>query len=681
LAEEETMRHVRRLLSDTVRVIRLELSLFRGRRKLALSTLGVMFVPSLYALMYLASVWDPYGKMQDLPVAIVNADRGCEYRGRTVDIGGEIVRTLEHEHKFRYEPFTDREPAKAAVRTGEMSFALLIPQDFSCNAIRGKRAAAGSLSVYVSEGNSYMAGIVGRRFATELAHTSSEALSAQRWTAVLDKMVSTQEQIPRLRSALGQLRDGAHQLENGLDRAHTGAESVSSGLERADQGARLLADGSARVATGTGTLSDGVQQLGAGIRTADTRLPADHDLAALATGADAVAQGSHDLDEGMRQLRAGSERLHAGAEQLRRGTARIPIFGGPASAGAGRLEDGIGQLQRGLTRASDGATQLHDGAARLDQGVGQLTGGVQRLHSGIHTMAERLPSDDQLRELALGSSKVAEGNATLASGAARLDTGAMQLKSGLSQLQEGSGRLAAGLDQLQDALPVEIDVLEGDAAGLAASIQPVTEAVASVPNNGTGFAPYFIPLSLWVGAVMTAFLFHFRHLPEPARSAPNAARMLGKLAVPLTIVLIQAAVIIAVVHDLLGVRLPHPFAFVATLLTASAVFLAIVMLLVHMFGDAGKVIAILLLILQLSSAGGPFPIELSGRFFQLVHPLLPFTYVMKALRANLFGAYDGHWFVFYARLLLSGALTAIATLAIGRWKFVPEDRYAPAFDS
>lgn len=674
------MRHFRTLFAETLRVLRLELSLFYGRRRLGLAIVGVMLVPSLYALMYLSSVWDPYGNAGNLPVAIVNGDHDVDYRGRRVAMGEEIVKKLEAERVFHFQRFGDGEAARAAVRRGEVAFALLIPEDFSARAVRGAHDAPGELKVYVAEGNSYMAASTARRFAAELSHKSSEALNAQRWSVVVGRLSASGEQVERLHDAVGKLRDGAHKLDDGLARATGGAAQLDDGLSRARGGAKQLADGTERLSGGTRALTSGVEQLGAGIRLMNARLPAETDLAALARGATAVARGSHDLHDGMLQIESGADRLHDGAGKLREGVAKIPFFGGRAADGAGQIESGLGKLEGGVQRAADGSSKLADGAARVSDGVGRLTNGMSQLGAGIRVMAERIPEDARLEQLAEGSEKVAAGTRTLTAGIDRLDDGATKLNGGLVKLHDGSSRLAAGLDQLHDALPSHIDVLDGDAEGLAASVRPVTEVVSPVPNNGTGFAPYFMPLALWVGAVMTAFVLHLHKLPEPARSAPRYAQLFGKLGVPAAIVVGQATLIALMGRFVLGIAVPRPGLFYLTLVTSSLVFLSIVTLLVRVFGDAGKVIAVLLLILQISAAGGPFPVELSAPVFQAIHPFLPFTHAMKALRAALFGAYDGAFQPFYMRLLASGLGITAVTAWIGAYRFVPEESYAPALD-
>src|SRR5262249_15235354 len=158
------------LLAQLRRVLSMELGLFRGRRALVLSTLGVLIIPTIYAVTYLSSVWDPYGRADNLPVALVNEDRGTTYQGTPVHLGDTVVESLEQKHSFRYLRYAHAEEARDAVREGRVYFAVLIPEDFSEHAVLGKHDQSGKLVVYASEGNQYMASGLAKRFSVELAH-------------------------------------------------------------------------------------------------------------------------------------------------------------------------------------------------------------------------------------------------------------------------------------------------------------------------------------------------------------------------------------------------------------------------------------------------------------------------------------------------------------------------------
>jgi len=309
-----------------------------------------------------------------------------------------------------------------------------------------------------------------------------------------------------------------------------------------------------------------------------------------------------------------------------------------------------------------------------------LTEGTQRAGNAMSMLAARLPDETRLDSFVDGARDLSRGSDTLAGGLRQLSTGSDALQSGMARLTDGAGRLDTGLELLRRSLPVAVDAPGGSAQGLALSVEPVVEVVAPVPNNGTALTPNFVPLALWVGAVMTAFLLHLRRIAEPVAALPRTAQVAGKLALPLAVVLLQAALMLLMLVAVLKVPVPQPGLFALTLACASATFLLLVFALVRILGDLGKVLAVLLLIVQVSAAGALLPIELSDEAFQAMHPYLPLTWVVSAFRASLFGAYDG---VFWPRLGTVAAFGAgalvLATLA-GRWRVVGMAEWRPPLD-
>ena len=152
-------------------------------------------------------------------------------------------------------------------------------------------------------------------------------------------------------------------------------------------------------------------------------------------------------------------------------------------------------------------------------------------------------------------------------------------------------------------------------------MQPVLEVVAPVASEGAGFAPNFVPLALWMGAVMTGFLFHFRRLPRGLMAAPRAATVAGRLVFPALVVAGQSLLMLAMLVGVLHVPVPRVLPFAATLLVASLLFLSLIFALVHLFGDIGKMVAVLLLVVQMSAAGALLPIELTAPLFQAAAPV------------------------------------------------------------
>lgn len=615
---------MRKLGSQWWRVVRQELDLFRRFPRLRYATLGVLFVPALYALIYLSSVWDPNSRSSQLPVGLVNLDAGFTVDGRTVNVGHDLVASLKQKPTFGYRDYADAELAREAVRRGDLDFALLIPPRFSAEAVPGISAGAAKLVIYTSEGNNYTGAGFARRFAPEVAHRLNETLNEKRWAVVLHKSHDARDQLDRLRAGLQQLADGSGQLRAGSTRLASAQQQLSSGMRQARDA----------------------------VRTMDARFPAASDLQRLQDGTQALRDGETRLGEGLSQLRDGNRRLTEGAARFRDQSADIWFVGGKVSAAAGQLHDGNAQLGQGLDKAMAGQQQLQDGAARLDDGVTRLVTGLKQLGGGIHTLATRLPDDAPLQ----------------------------QLDDGARQLAAGNARLDAGVQLILKALPAGMAAPSGSAAGLAASVEPQIEVVAPVANNGIGFAPNFVPVALWIGAVMAGFLLHLRQVPASVHGLSPLPLLLGKLAVPVSVVITQSLVMLAMLLWALDITPPDLPGFVLTLTLTSVVFMGIFMMLVKLFGDTGKAIGLLLLILQMSAAGGLMPVELSNPVFQALHPYMPFTWAVRTFRASLFGAYDGAWLTAWLTLASCGVIALTIATYGGRWKAVPDAAYGPALD-
>lgn len=642
-----------KLFRDAWAIVRAELTLLQRFPKLRISALGVTLIPALYAFIYLASVRDPGAHLAQLHAAVVNQDSGVVYREQAVNMGQDVVTTLAEKKTFGFLPMADLEAAKAAVRRGELAFALVIPPDFSANAVPGNQAAGGRLMVYVSEGNNYNAAGMVRRFAAELGHQVNIKLNEKRWSLVLSTAAGSADKVTQLREGVNALQKGSHQLQ--------------AGLAKADSGAAALAQGNATLGVAVEQLTDGVKQIGGGLRTMDQQRPADKDLAALKNGASELASGHNSLGQGLQELQGGAQKLSDGASKMREETRSIPLVGGKVSDGAGQLATGAGQLNTGLQSAQKGQAQLADGAQKLSTNVAKLSDGMAAMGAGVHTMASKLPADTKLDELAHGAQAAAQG--------------AKELGTGLTQLHAGARELAGGMDMLVNALPQDVRLPDGNPLGLADSVEPVIEVVAPVPNNGAGFAPNFLATSLWLGAVMSAFLVHLRRLPVSAAEHASApARLLGKFAPLGAIVLAQSFFIFLMSLVLLGLPVLHTGQFLLTLVSTSLTFLLIIIALTRAFGDAGKAAALILMILQLSSGGGVLPVELAGGMYQLISPWLPFTYVVKALRASMFGALEGGWLEAWSMVGLGAVLMAVTACFVGRWKLVTEAEHRPAMD-
>jgi putative membrane protein len=642
----KTMRH------QILFVLRLEWQFFARYPKLFAATLLVVFIPALYTFIYLASVWDPAARINTLPVGLVNLDQGVEYRGQVFNAGWEVATTLRRRQTFGFQDFDNAQAARAGVRSGALAFALIIPPDFSSNAIPGHEAGAGKLTVVTSEGNNFESALLARNFARELGHDVNESLNERRWKLVLLNAAGSQRSVERLRDGVDQLRSGAHDLSKGMQPLVSGARQAASGAQHLN--------------SAVDQLSTGVKQLGAGLKALDAKHPRNSDLDRLKTGAEQLAAGHVELVKGMGELQAGSQHLRTSVSGFREQARDSILTPAKVNDNLDLLLDGVSQLDTGLHSATEAHSALSEGADKLSAGVGALTTGVRAMNLGLRSMVQKLPEDSQLDELDHGTDTLVGATTALADGSqsARL----------------GAERLSAGLELLASSLPQNVDRPDGSAQGLANSVSPAVEVEAPVPNSGSGFAPNIIPAALWLGAGVAAFLIHVRVLPKHAQNFSAPAKLLAKLAIPLLIVLLQAAMVYATVAWGLHIGVAQPALFTLTLALSSITFLSIVIALTRVMGDAGKAVSMIFLAVQLSSSGGILPVELSGTLFSAISPWLPLTWVVRAMKISLFDAYGGAWQHPMTVIALTCAAALLSACWLGRWRYVNPAAIRPAVD-
>ncbi len=642
-----------RILRAAWTVSLLEARLFRNFPQLRLSVFGIVVIPALYAFIYLESVWDPGTHARNLPAAIVNLDKGTEVADTSANLGQELTRSLLEQRQFAFYEVADAEAARRDVRQGKSLFALIVPEDFSDSALGAAAPGAGKITVFASEGNNYAGAGFAKRFAEELGHQLNEALNEKRWTTVLGVTASSSDKLQRLREGIATLREGAGALDTGLGKAETGSTQ--------------LAAGAGELAGGVSQMVDGVKQVGGGLRQLESRRPAPEDLGRLKAGAAQLANGHAQLEKGFAPLEAGARKLAEGAGQLQEESQKIPFVGAPLSTAAGQLAAGSEQLRAGIAQAGETEARLAAGSRELSLAVTLVADGFAAYANGVSALAGRLPPDPRIDQLSTGARSLA--------------TASGELQGGLSQLRAGSSQLAAGLQTIEGALPAGAPSVSGTPAGLAYSVKPQLEIDAPVRNNGMGLAPNFIPVALWLGAVMTGFIFHLRRLPEEVASHSRTALLLGKLGLLWAINLAQATCVLLMAWLMLGIEPVNAAGLALTMAVSSITFMLVILAIVRTFGDVGKALVLILLVVQISAAGGVLPVELTNDFYRAISPWLPFTWSIKAVRASAFGALGGDWGAALGVLALFAVAAFIFCLAVGRWQFVPPGEHRPAMDA
>ncbi|AEA14720.1 MULTISPECIES: YhgE/Pip domain-containing protein [Bacillus] len=433
------------------------------------------------------------------------------------------------------------------------------------------------------------------------------------------------------------------------------------------------------VAGGTNKLNEEVKQLKGEIdqKTSglQNKLPNSEGVKTLADGIEKLTNAQNEFvskfygfGEGLDNAKIGADKLKDGSVQLIDGITQL-------QSGSGKVTAGLGQLSAGVNQLVDGSSQVTGGLGTLSVGTSQMTGGIT--------------------QLADGSSQVTTGLGTLNGGLNKMSTGSTQLIDGVNKLADGSGKVTDGLVKVNDGSGELAEKLgegaekTGEVKGtdktydmFASPVKVKTEKMAEVPNYGTGFTPYFLSLGLFVGALLLSIVYPLRDTVGVPKS--GFSWFISKFGVLLSVGIIQAIVADVILLFGLGVEVQSIPYFILFSIITSLAFIALIQCLVTAFGDAGRFIAIITLIMQLTTSAGTFPLELIPKFLQPFNAWLPMTYSVSGLKAVVSsGDFNFMWqnigmLMIFIVVLSLGTIASLTLMHKRQFKNVAENQSVEA---
>ena len=321
---------------------------------------------------------------------------------------------------------------------------------------------------------------------------------------------------------------------------------------------------------------------------------------------------------------------------LYNGLSTVSTSLGSASGGANQLVAGVDTLNEKLTT---GATQLEQGVTSYTNAVGQLSEGTSALASknpDLLANTTKLANGaaqltDKSPELTSSFGKLADGTNQLASGTEKLADGSSALTDNLSKLTEGTSNLSSGLSDAGDKLSM-VSTKEDNAKTLADPLTLSKTDENKVEKNGIGMAPYMISVALFVAAISTNIIFS----TLPSGQEPRTKRdwLKARIEVNGVISVVAGVLVYGAVH-LIGLSANHEWATLGLIVLASMTFMALVTALVTWDSKLGAFASLILLLLQLASSAGTYPLELTSKIFQVINPWLPMSYSVSGLRQTI----------------------------------------------
>ncbi|TAP43690.1 YhgE/Pip domain-containing protein [Arthrobacter sp. S39] len=631
-----------------LRLARSELKRMTGGLLPKLTILALVMVPLLYGAVYLYANWDPYGNLDRIDAALVVEDAGATSSdGSALQAGTKVGDSLVEGNVFNWQTVPTAEEADQGVSDGKYAFALKIPKDFSANLVSPgsfDSASQAMLNVTTNDANNYLLSTIVDKLTTSVHTTVAKEVGEETANQLLTGFGTIHSQMLKAADGAGQLADGVATLRDGTVTLHTGTTELSNGAGELYAGQVKLRDGANQLTDGAGQLSSGLSLL----KDKTATLPTDSQT--LANGAAQVAAGNAQLnarvqdmvaqldaaDQGLRTrvVESNSRLIASGVLTQEQADSILADFdavaaSSPVAAAKTRIQTDAAQIQQlaaGSEAVSVGAAQLAAGTPALRDAVAQASGGADQLHTGAAT-------------LATGQQSALDGAGRLSSGAQALDAGVGQLEAGAVTAADGSRTLADEISKGAGQVPNPDDQQKSSLSEVIADPVAVTNvSQAKADSYGAGLAPFFLTLALWIGIFMLIQAMRPITQRALASNAPAWKIAVGGWLPFLAVSVVQATLLTLVVNLGLGLNPAHPVLMWLFMLAAAMAFSAIIQGVVALLGSPGKLVVLILLVLQLVSSGGTFPWQTTPEPLHVVHEVLPMGYVVTGMRHLIYGA-------------------------------------------
>lgn len=383
----------------------------------------------------------------------------------------------------------------------------------------------------------------------------------------------------------------------------------------------------------------------------------------IADGSSSSAAKIQTLVSGVDALDAASTSVAKGASSLAEGAARVDSGASSLASGAATLADGNAQIASGASSLASGTSSLAEGTENLKSGTDSLKSGTATLKDGTSTLAEKEQSAvEGQQKVADGASNLKDGASQLTEGTEKLASGTDQLNSGASELKDGTSSLQSGLASGTKQVP---NLSESDQTKVADTMSnPVTlshNSLASGRNYGEGMGPFFMCLALWIGGLMLVQTLRVMNNRALASHAPSVRVMLGSW-MPFGLVgIAQATLMFVVIKFGLGFEMAHPWLAWLFLCFVALVFTGFIHGLTVFLGAPGKLVALVVLILQLVTGGGTMPYETLPESIRWMHDFFPMGYAVTGMRRLSYGVNESS----LGGIMLVLALWGLAGLLLG----------------
>ena len=602
--------------------------------------IAVLLVPFMYSFFYLKAYWNPYGKgnIDNLPVAVVNKDSG--------DKGKELIDNIKESKKLKLSIVSNDE-AIDGLNDGKYYAIISIPKDFtsSMNSASSTNKRHATITYSPNQKSNYLSSQIINTVVLTVEKNLDNTVNSKIVENLSDKLKVVPTQLNTISTGFGKLSEGTSQIENGASELKSGSEQLKNGINEAYNGSKTITDGvNASIenlkndkseAIDTQTLNNIKNQVTSSVNATFT------DTYKNAIGVQAVETVKAQYENNINLLKQGI-------------LANISAFGitdVDAYCNSSSVNPGLANYCSSYLGLVSLNNQLNDSSSVIYQSIYNTAitsaqkSAVQTASNVSETVAKQVATS--AKETATNKSiasltPLQEGLNNLTSGLAKLNTGSNDLYNGTVKLNEGTTTLnnsvkasKVELDNKISSTKSEMKKVEGLSKYSKMPIKAETKEVNKVSSYGTAFSPLFISIALWVGSLMLFMVLYFDKEKRFGLLGIDSKKRVKRTLAYHGLASASGLILGILLQLLLDFSITNVLLYYVSIILIANCFLAIVEFLIETFGDIGKFIALIILVLQLAAAGGTFPIETVTKGFRWLHPLLPMTYTINLLKESL----------------------------------------------
>lgn len=602
--------------------------------------IAVLLVPFMYSFFYLKAYWNPYGKgnIDNLPVAVVNKDSG--------DKGKELIDNIKESKKLKLSIVSNDE-ATDGLNDGKYYAIISIPKDFtsSMNSASSTNKRHATITYSPNQKSNYLSSQIINTVVLTVEKNLDNTVNSKIVENLSDKLKAVPTQLNTISTGFGKLSEGTSQIENGASELKSGSEQLKNGINEAYNGSKTITDGvNASIenlkndkseAIDTQTLNNIKNQVTSSVNATFT------DTYKNAIGVQAVETVKAQYENNINLLKQGI-------------LANISAFGitdVDAYCNSSSVNPGLANYCSSYLGLVSLNNQLNDSSSVIYQSIYNTAitsaqkSAVQTASNVSETVAKQVATS--AKETATNKSiasltPLQEGLNSLTSGLAKLNTGSNDLYNGTVKLNEGTTTLnnsvkasKVELDNKINSTKSEMKKVDGLSKYSKMPIKAETKEVNKVSSYGTAFSPLFISIALWVGSLMLFMVLYFDKEKRFGLLGIDSKKRVKRTLAYHGLASASGLILGILLQLLLDFSITNVLLYYVSIILIANCFLAIVEFLIETFGDIGKFIALIILVLQLAAAGGTFPIETVTKGFRWLHPLLPMTYTINLLKESL----------------------------------------------